>query len=110
MGRAPDDDERQQGDERAEMEAEGQPPAEEPHTEERAPTSEEDFQASQSYFDAYFDGAVDPFKPLEADVEYQDSSRQRLEELKAGAKDAELGVKKREAELHTAPSAPESKQ
>ncbi len=75
-----------------------------------APTSEEDFQASQSYFDAYFDGAVDPIKPLEADAGYQESSRQRLEGLKARAKDAELRVKKREAELHTAPSAPESKQ
>jgi len=107
---APEDDERQQGDEGAEMKAEGQPPAEEPHTEERAPTSEEDFQASQSYFDAYFDGAVDPIKPLEADAGYQESSWQRLEEFKARAKDAELRVKKREAELHTAPSAPESKQ
>jgi len=110
LARAPEDDERQQGDEGAEMKAEGQPPAEEPPTEERAPTSEEDFQAPQPYFDAYFDGAVDQVNALEADVEYQESSRQRREEFKVWAKEAELRVKKREAELHEAPSAPKSKQ
>ncbi len=110
--RASEDAERQQGDEGTEMKAEGQPPAEEPPTEERARTSEEDLQALQPYFDAYFDGAVDQDKDknLEGDVESQESMRQRREELKARAKEAELRVKKLEAELHKAPSAPKSEQ
>jgi len=100
------EDERQaEGDEGAEMEAEGQPPAEEPPTEEGAPTSEDDLQALQPDFD----GAVDQVEALEADVESQELLRKR-EEFKARAKEAELRVKQREAELHEAASAPESKQ
>jgi hypothetical protein len=108
--RASENAERQRGDEGTEMKAEGQPPAEEPPTEERARTSEEDPQALQPYFDAYFDGAVDQVDVLEGDVESQESTRQRREEFKARAKEAELRVKKLEAELHKAPSAPKSEQ
>jgi hypothetical protein len=109
LARAPEDDERQaEGDEGADMEAEGQP--EEPPTGEPAPTFEEDLQALQPYFDAYFDGAVDQDKDLEGDVDSQESMRQRRDEFKARAKEAELRVKKLEAELHEAPSAPQSEQ
>jgi len=82
LARAPEDDERQ---------AEG---------------DEGDLQALQPYFD----GAVDQDKDLEGDVESQESMRQRRDELKARAKEAELRVKKLEAELHEAPSAPKSEQ
>ncbi len=100
-----------EGDEGAEMEAEGQPPAEEPPTEEPpteepAPTSEEDLQALQPDSD----GAVDQVEAPEADVEPQESLQRMREEFKARAKEAELRVKQREAELHEAASAPESKQ
>jgi len=100
-----------EGDEGTEMEAEGQPPAEEPPTEEPpteepAPTSEEDLQALQPDSD----GAVDQVKAPETDVEPQESLRRMREEFKARAKEAELRVKQREAELHEAASAPESKQ
>jgi hypothetical protein len=103
---APEDDERQaEGDEGADMEAEGEPPAEEPPTEEHAPTSEEDLQALQPDSD----GAVDQVEALEADVESQDSLQLMREKFKARAKEAELRVKQREAELDEAPSAPKSK-
>jgi len=93
LARAPEDDERQaEGDEGADMGAEGQP------------------EALQPYFDAYFDGAVDQDKDLEGDVDSQESMRQRRDEFKARAKEAELRVKKLEAELHEAPSAPKSEQ
>ena len=97
---------RAKGDEGAEMEAEGQPPAEEPPPEEPARTSQEDLQALQPDSD----GAVDQVKAPEADDESQESLRRKREEFKARAKEAELRVKQREAELHEAASAPESKQ
>ena len=105
-------------------------PAEEPaptSAEEPAPTSEEDVQALQ----ADLDEAVDQVKALDADGELQESMqqwpeefhdvfqdmasegdaqtqemRQRREEFKARAKQAELRLKKLDAELHEAPSAP----
>jgi hypothetical protein len=104
---APEDEEWQaEAEEGADMEAEGQPPAEEPPTEDRAPTSdEEDLQALQPDPD----GAVDQVKAPEADVESQDSLRRMREEFAARAKEAELRVKQREAELDEAASAPKSK-
>jgi len=125
--RAPEDDERprhaerQEGDEGADMKAEGQP--KEPPTEALAPTLEEDLEALQVHLDL----AVDQDEALEGDLESQESMRQwreefqdmahegdfqtqesirqRLEEFKARAKQAELRLKKLEAEPHEAPSA-----
>ena len=109
------------------MEAEGQPSAEQLPAEERAPTSEEDVQALH----ADLDEAVDQVKALDADGESQESMgewseefqdmfrdmaregdsqtqeiRQRREEFKTRAKQAELRLKKLDAELDEAPSAP----
>jgi len=136
------------GDEGPEMEAEGQPPAEQLPAEEPAPTSEEDVQSLH----ADLDEAVDQVKAAldadsgsdvdgESDVdgkpdadgksqesmgqwseEFQDmfrdmaregdsqtqEIRQRREEFKTRAKQAELRLKKQDAELHEAPSAPNS--
>ena len=117
------------GDEGAVMEAEGQPSAEQLPTEEHAPTSEEDVQALH----ADLDEAVDQVKALDADGESKESTgewseefqdmfrdmaregdsqtqeiRQRREEFKTRAKQAELRLKKQDAELHEAPSAPNS--
>jgi hypothetical protein len=119
----PEDEERP-GDERAVLEAEEQPPAEE-----RAPASEEDVQPLH----ADLDQAVDQVEALDADGEseepiggwpeefrdvFQDMARggdaqtqemrQRREEFKNRAKQAELRLKKQDAELHEAPSAPSS--
>jgi hypothetical protein len=103
---APEDEEWQaEAEEGADMEAEGQPPAEEPPTEDRAPTSEEDLQVLQPDPD----GAVDQVEAPEADVESQDSLQRMREEFAARAKEAELRVKQREAELDEAASAPKSK-
>jgi hypothetical protein len=127
-------EERQESDEGAVMEAEGQPPAEQLPAEERAPTSEEDVRA----LDADLDEAVDQVKALDGDGESLDADgeskesmpgwseefqdmfrdmaregdsqtqeiRQRREEFKTRAKQAELRLKKQDAELHKAPSAP----
>ena len=117
------------GDEGAVMEAEGQPSAEQLPAEEHAPTSEEDVQALH----ADLDEAVDQVKALDADGESKESTgewseefqdmfrdmaregdsqtqeiRQRREEFKTRAKQAELRLKKQDAELHEAPSAPNS--
>jgi uncharacterized membrane protein YciS (DUF1049 family) len=120
LARAPEDDERQEGDERpegdegAEMKAEEQP--EEPPTWEPAPTVEEDPQALQPDLDQALDQDLDQDtagdleKELEAEIESQELMRQRRDEFKARAKEAELRVKKLEEELHTAPSAPKSEQ
>jgi hypothetical protein len=120
----PEDEERP-GDERAVLEAEEQLPAEE-----RAPASEEDVPALH----ADLDDAVDQVEALDADGEseeptgaqwpeefrdvFQDMARggdaqtqemrQRREEFKNRAKQAELRLKKQDAELHEAPSAPSS--
>jgi hypothetical protein len=56
------------------------------------------------------DVAADQEKDLAAYFESQEALRQRRDELKARAREAELRVKKLEAELHTAPSAPKSEQ
>ena len=120
----PEDEERP-GDERAVLEAEEQLPAEV-----SAPASEEDVQAPH----ADLDDAVDRVEALDADGEsdeptgaqwpeefrdvFQDMARggdaqtqemrQRREEFKNRAKQAELRLKKQDAELHEAPSAPSS--
>jgi hypothetical protein len=56
------------------------------------------------------DMTTDQEKDLAAYFESQEAMRQRRDELKARAREAELRVKKLEAELHTAPSAPKSEQ
>ena len=120
----PEDEERP-GDERTVSEAEEQLPAEE-----RAPASEEDVQPLH----ADLDQAMDQVEALDADGEseepigtqwpeefrdvFQDMARggdaqtqemrQRREEFKNRAKQAELRLKKQDAELHEAPSAPSS--
>ena len=120
----PEEEERP-GDERAVSEAEEQLPAEE-----RAPASEEDVQPLH----ADLDQAMDQVEALDADGEseepigtqwpeefrdvFQDMARggdaqtqemrQRREEFKNRAKQAELRLKKQDAELHEAPSAPSS--
>ena len=122
--RVPDDEERP-GDERAVMEAEGQPSAEA-----SAPAPEEEVPALH----ADLDDAMDQVEAPEADGEseeptgaqwpeefrdvFQDMARggdaqtqemrQRREEFKNRAKQAELRLKKQDAELHEAPSAPSS--
>jgi hypothetical protein len=119
------EDEELSGDERAVLEAEEQLPAEE-----RAPASEEDVQPLH----ADLDQATDQVEALDADGEseepigtqwpeefrdvFQDMARggdaqtqemrQRREEFKNRAKQAELRLKKQDAELHEAPSAPSS--
>ncbi|MCI0636129.1 MAG: hypothetical protein L0206_19770 [Actinobacteria bacterium] len=128
LPRAPED-EGWPADEGAEMETQGQPPAEQLPAEERAPTSEEDVQA----LEADLDEAVDQVKALDADGESKESMRQwpeefqdmfhdmaregdsqtqeirqRREEFKTRAKQAELRLKKLDAEPHEAPSAPNS--
>ena len=120
----PEDEERP-GDERAELEAEEQLPAEA-----SAPAPEEEVPALH----ADLDDAMDQVEAPEADGEseepigaqwpeefrdvFQDMARggdaqtqemrQRREEFKNRAKQAELRLKKQDAELHEAPSAPSS--
>ena len=105
-------------------------PGEQLPAEESAPASEEDVRALQ----ADLDDAVDQVEALDADGEseepigaqwpeefrdvFQDMARggdaqtqemrQRREEFKNRAKQAELRLKKQDAELHEAPSAPSS--
>jgi hypothetical protein len=86
--------------ERAEMETEGQPPAEE-LSEEQASPSEEGVLADQ----ADLDGTAD-LEAIQADLEVQESLRRLREEFKARAKEAELRVKQRQAELDQAQSNP----
>jgi hypothetical protein len=117
-GRPEDDEWQAEVEERAEIaeiEAEGQPSAEEHPAEEPALISEEDLPALQPDLD----GALDQDQAIEADVESvqalepdddsQDSLRRMREEFAARAKEAELRVKQREAELDEAASAPKSK-
>ena len=119
-------------DEAMEIEAEGQPWAEEPvveealaeealaeeaFAEEQSTTSEEDIEA----LEPDLDGAVDhveavevetdaePVKALDVDDESQDALQKMRDQFAARAKEAELRVKQREAELDEAASAPESK-
>ena len=119
-------------DDAMEIEAEGQPSTEEPvveealaeealaeeaFAEEQSPTSEEDIEA----LEPDLDGAVDhveavevetdaePVKALDADDESQDALQKMRDAFAARAKEAELRVKQREAELDEAASAPKSK-
>jgi hypothetical protein len=119
-------------DDAMEIEAEGQPSAEEPvveealaeealaeeaFAEEQSPTSEEDIEA----LEPDLDGAVDhvepaevetdaePVKALEDDDESKDALQKMRDQFAARAKEAELRVKQREAELDEAASAPKSK-
>jgi hypothetical protein len=112
-------------DDAMEIEAEGQPSAEEPvveealveeaFAEEHSGTSEEDIEA----LEPDLDGAVDhveavevetdaePVKALDVDDESQDALQKMRDQFAARAKEAELRVKQREAELDEA--APKSK-
>jgi hypothetical protein len=72
---------------------------------ERAADQDADVAADQDT-----DVAADQERDLAAYFESQEAMRQRRDELKARAREAELRVKKLEAELHAAPSAPKSEQ
>jgi hypothetical protein len=76
----------------------------EPPAGERAATSEEGIQVLEPGLDQ----AVDHVEVPEADLETLELMRQRREEFKARAKEAELRVKQLEAQLHEARSAPKS--
>jgi hypothetical protein len=115
-------------DERADMEAEEQPverltrelqtlhPALDVAVyQETPPSVDEDIEPAADQdtdvaADQDADVAADQEKDLAAYFESQEAMRQRRDELKARAREAELRVKKLEAELHTAPSAPKSEQ
>jgi hypothetical protein len=119
-------------DEAMEIEAEGQPSAEEPvmdealaeealaeeaFAEEHSGTSEDDIQALEPDLDGAVDDVeavevetdAEPVKALEVDDESQDALTKMREQFAARAKEAELRVKQREAELDEAASAPKSK-
>ncbi len=111
LARAPEQDEWPEledwlkGDEGAEMKAEAHPaeptPEEPTPSEEPAPSSDEDRWALQPDLDQ----AISQDNAPEDDDESQDVMRQRREEFKARAEQAELRIKNQEAELHEAPSA-----
>jgi len=95
-----------EGDEGAEIEAEGQP------TEESTPASEEDVEALQPDFDGaveHVDADVEPVEASSVDGDTQDALQKMREEFAARAKEAELRVKQREAEPDEAASTPKSK-
>jgi hypothetical protein len=120
-------------DEAVEIEVEGEPIVEEPiveealaeealaegaFAEEHAPTSEEeDIQALEPDLDGEGDHVeavevetdAEPVEALEVDDESQDALHKMREQFAARAKEAELRVKQREAELDEAASAPKSK-
>jgi hypothetical protein len=119
-------------DEAMEIEAEEQPSAEEPvmeealaeealaeeaFTEEQSTTSEEDIEALEPDLDGAVDHVEDvevetdaePVKALDVDDESQDALQKMRDQFAARAKEAELRVKQREAELDEAASAPKSK-
>jgi hypothetical protein len=79
-----------------------------------APTPEQDLPALQPDVDEAVDQDVDQDtdqdEDLAADTESQELLRRRRDEFKARAKEAELRVKKLEAQLQEAPSAPTSEQ
>ena len=95
---APEDEE-WPGDERTEMEPEGQPSADQLPAEERASTAD-DVEAPQ----ADVDEEVDQVEALEADGGSQEHLQRIREEFRARAEEAALRVKQREAELHEAAS------
>jgi hypothetical protein len=78
------------------------------------PTDEQDLPAVQADVDEAVDQDVDQDsdqdEDLAADTESQELLRRRRDEFKARAKEAELRVKKLEAQLQEAPSAPTSEQ
>jgi hypothetical protein len=100
----------------AEVEAEGQPPADEYPIEEPVPASEEDLQTAEPHLDTTVDhdqaieADAEPVQALEPEDDAQDALRRMREEFAARAKEAELRVKQREAELDEAGSAPKSTQ
>jgi hypothetical protein len=111
-------------DEAMEIEAEGQPSAEEPVMDEALAeealaeeASEDDIQALEPDLDGAVDDVeavevetdAEPVKALEVDDESQDALTKMREQFAARAKEAELRVKQREAELDEAASAPKSK-
>jgi hypothetical protein len=120
-------------DEAVEIEAEGEPIVEEPiaeealaeealaegaFAEEHAPTSEEEgIEALEPDLDGEGDHVeavevetdAEPVEALEVDDESQDALQKMREQFAARAKEAELRVKQREAELDEAASAPKSK-
>jgi hypothetical protein len=108
-------------DEAMEIEVEGQPAADEPIAEEalaeeHAGTSEKDIQALEPDLDEAVDhdeaveveADAEPVQALEGDDESQDALQKMREEFAARAKEAQLRVKQREAELDEAASAPKS--
>jgi hypothetical protein len=90
--------------------------AEEAFAEEHSPISEEDVQTLEPDLDEAVDHVeavevetdVEPVKAFEADDESQDALQKMREEFAARAKEAQLRVKQREAELDEAASAPKS--
>ena len=131
-GAAEDEERSAEVDEAMEIEAEGQPSAEEPvveealaeealaeeaFAEEHSGTSEDDIQALEPDLDGAGDHVeavevetdAEPVKELEVDDESQDALQKMREQFAARAKEAELRVKQREAELDEAASAPKSK-
>jgi hypothetical protein len=119
-------------DEAMEIEAEGQPSAEEPFVEEALAeeplaeealaeehfgTSEDDIQALEPDLDGAIDHVeavevetdAEPVEALEVDDESKDALQKMRDQFAARAKEAELRVKQREAELDEAGSAPKSK-
>jgi hypothetical protein len=119
-------------DEAVEIEAEEEPIVEEPiveealaeealaeeaFAEEHASTSEEEIQALEPDLDGDVDHVeavevetdAEPVKALDVDDESNDALQKMREAFAARAKEAELRVKQREAELDEAASAPKSK-
>ena len=94
------EDEAWPADERAEIEREEQPSAEQPPSQERASASEDEDQAPG----ADVDEDVDQVEALDADGGSEEHLRRMREEFRARAEAAALRVKQREAELHEAAS------
>jgi len=100
----------------AEVEAEGQLPVDEYPIEEPVPAAEEDLQTVEPDLDTAVDhdqaieADAEPVQSLEPEDDAQDALRRMREEFAARAKEAELRVKQREAELDEAGSAPKSTQ
>ena len=100
----------------AEVEAEGQPPVDEYPIEEPVPAAEDDLQTVEPDLDTAVDhdqaieADAEPVQALEPEDDAQDALRKMREEFAARAKEAELRVKQREAELDEAGSAPKSTQ
>jgi len=100
-------------DEDEEMEAEAEPSVEEfpveEHVEEPATTADEDVQPDFDGAVEHVDADVEPVEASSVGGDTQDALQRMREEFAARAKEAELRVKQREAELDDAASAPKSK-